>query len=201
MASQRAIETGTPNPTSVQPEHLDPSLQHFQMGRGGRRKPLPTSLTVPASLRGAGEGGREIRVAPGSWKCLPGCKPSWWEGGGNSSNSCISANCCCCRRCCIYCWRLSGEYSNDCRERTAAAAAGSLDQEIRAGAEDWRRRLRASQPAAAPGPREPPADARSSWAPGAVRVAATATVTHTRTLTLAHTLTHPRGRHLAALSL
>lgn len=98
-------------------------------------------------------------VAPGSCKSpSPGCKPRQWEDGGNSLSSCISANCCCC----LYCWRLPGRYSNDCRERTAAAAAGSLDQEIRAGTGDWRRGRRASQPEAAPGPRELPADARSS---------------------------------------
>lgn len=34
------------------------------MERGGPRKTLPTSLTVPASLWGAGEGGKA--VAPGS---------------------------------------------------------------------------------------------------------------------------------------
>lgn len=33
---------------------------------------LPTSLTVPASLWGAGEGGREMLVAPGSCKSPPG---------------------------------------------------------------------------------------------------------------------------------
>ena len=37
---------------------------------------LPTSLTVPASLWGAGEGGREMLVAPGSCKSPPGAASS-----------------------------------------------------------------------------------------------------------------------------
>lgn len=103
MASQRAIETGIPNPTSVQPKHLDPllfSTSTWKKEALGRRY-LPASQYQP--LFGAQE-----RVVE---RCLlpPGsCKPDEWEGGGNSSNSCISANCCCC---CIY--TIGG-----CREST-----------------------------------------------------------------------------------
>lgn len=68
MASRRAIETDIPNPTSGQPKRVDPLLltTFTHVGSRGQRKMLPTSLTLPASLWGAGEGGREMGIAP--WK-------------------------------------------------------------------------------------------------------------------------------------
>lgn len=104
---------------------------------------------------------RERRVAPGSCKSpSPSVSPVSEEGGGNSLGGCISANCCCC----IYCWRLPGRYSNDCRERTAAArdspGSGKLGQAPGIGGGGG---AQASQRPPR-GPRELPADARSSQA-------------------------------------
>lgn len=64
MASQRSTETGSPNPTSEYPKRLDPLLFITLKRRGDPRKKLPTSLLVPASLWGAGEGGIERCLLP-----------------------------------------------------------------------------------------------------------------------------------------
>jgi hypothetical protein len=65
MTSDRAIEIGIPNPTSEQSKRLGPLLFiTFNLERGGPRKTLPTGLIVPASLREAEEGGREMLAAP-----------------------------------------------------------------------------------------------------------------------------------------
>lgn len=67
----------------------------------------------------------------------------------------------------------------------------SLDQEIRAGTGDWRRGRRASQPAAAPGPREPRADAGSRRSPRSSPGGSAATATHARTLARSLSRAHP----------
>ncbi|KAM7240993.1 hypothetical protein CapIbe_007563 [Capra ibex] len=64
MASQRSTETSSPNPTSEYPKRLDPLLFITLKWRGDPRKKLPTSLLVPASLWGTGEGGIERCVLP-----------------------------------------------------------------------------------------------------------------------------------------
>uniref|UniRef100_A0A4W2G8B7 Very low density lipoprotein receptor n=1 Tax=Bos indicus x Bos taurus TaxID=30522 RepID=A0A4W2G8B7_BOBOX len=64
MASQRSTETSGPNPAPEYPKRLDPLLFITLKWRGDPRKKLPTSLLVPASLWGAGEGGIERCLLP-----------------------------------------------------------------------------------------------------------------------------------------
>lgn len=67
-ASQRAIETGTPNPTSVQPEHLDPFSSAFLFSIFRWKEEAGGSLYLPASqyqpLSGAQERVVERFVLP-----------------------------------------------------------------------------------------------------------------------------------------
>lgn len=193
MAPRRATETGTRTPPQSSPNVSSLSTPSLS-GRGRRPEEDATYQPYSTSLSGAqqrvAETERERCLLPLAAAGPPG-PPAPLAGGRWQRRlpfaSALTAAAPCGR--CMCSRRRPGPYGNDCRERAAAAAAGSLDQEIRAGTGDWRRGRRASQPAAAPGPREPRADARSSRAPGAVRLAAAAaaTATHART----HTRTPP----------